>query len=161
MAEIIPLRSPSEDWLVRGATAEAQGCLPEAAASFERAIAIGGPSTQAWYRLGEVRRSLGQFDAAEEAYHKALDIAQEHLPTWFALADLYGMRGRRRLQCFCLSWVLMLDPVNLRARTAIALAHEAAGDPWRAKRHWLKLLAARSSGPEADMARRRLSDLPA
>lgn len=159
MAQVIPLRPPSEDWLVRGAAAELEGRQSEAMLAFEQAVAADPGNVRAWYRLAEARARLGMSDAAEDAYHRVLELAQDHLPTWLGLGRLYGRSGRTKQQCFALLWLLMLAPDHVEARKELALALEARGEGWQAKRQWLKLLSQQPDGAEADLARRRLSEI--
>lgn len=158
MGDIVSIRPSADTWLARGAAAESERDLTAAAIAYERAVLAAPGRADCLLKLADVRRRLYQWDEAERTLHRILDTMHDCLPAWQALAALYGERGDDRRHRFCLGWLLMLDPTCGETRRDFALALEAAGEAWRAKRHWITLLRNQPNGPDADLARRKLAE---
>ncbi len=66
----------------------------DALAAFRRATAADPMNADAWSGTGFALRKLGRFEAAFEAYGRALAIAPEHLGANEYLGELYLLTGR-------------------------------------------------------------------
>lgn len=62
----------------------------EAIREFEQAIKEASGKSEAYYNLGLVYETRGQFDQAREAFHHALEIDPGHKPSEEHLAKLVG-----------------------------------------------------------------------
>jgi tetratricopeptide (TPR) repeat protein len=67
----------------------------EAIKTYRRLLAVRPDHAPAWVRLGDVHRELAQFDAAEEAYRKALESAPQDPRACYSLAALFAKRKNR------------------------------------------------------------------
>jgi tetratricopeptide (TPR) repeat protein len=65
--------------------------LDEAAAAFRQAIAINGNNLEAYNQLASLRRSAGDFAAAESLYLEALAIWPQHAASHLNLGVLYDL----------------------------------------------------------------------
>jgi len=70
-------KSESEIQLEFGVKVAKMGSWREAAFRFERAVKANDSNARAWNNLGVARESLGEFDAAREAYQKSLALAPD------------------------------------------------------------------------------------
>lgn len=153
---IISIRPMADIWMTNGAAAERRGALEDAATAYRRVIETNPAHDGALHGLGRVYAALGRWAESEAAYLKLLEADNNDLGIWTGLAEAYGAQGKGQHHRFALGWILMLDPGSGWARYDLALALEAAGESWKAKRHLLKYLELRPDGPDADDARRRL-----
>jgi Flp pilus assembly protein TadD len=70
-------KSESEIQHEFGVKVARMGSWREAAFRFERAVKADDANARAWNNLGVARESLGDFDAAREAYEKSLALAPD------------------------------------------------------------------------------------
>ena len=70
-------KSESEIQLEFGVKVAKMGSWREAAFRFERAVKANDSNARAWNNLGVARESLGEFDAARQAYEKSLALAPD------------------------------------------------------------------------------------
>lgn len=70
-------KSESEVQLEFGVKVAKMGSWREAAFRFERAVKANDSNARAWNNLGVARESLGEFDAARQAYEKSLALAPD------------------------------------------------------------------------------------
>ena len=68
------IKSEAEAQLEFGAKVARMGSWREAAFRFERSIKADGTNARAYSNLGVARESLGQFEAAREAYKRAIEL---------------------------------------------------------------------------------------
>lgn len=68
-------KSEATQQLEFGVKVALKGSWNEAAFRFEKAVHADATNPRAWCNLAVARESLGQFDAAREAYEKALALA--------------------------------------------------------------------------------------
>jgi len=68
-------KSDSALQLEFGVRVARKGSWNEAAFRFEKAVQADAGNARAWNNLGVARESLGRFDAAREAYEKAVSLA--------------------------------------------------------------------------------------
>jgi tetratricopeptide (TPR) repeat protein len=86
-----------------GATMARNSVWSSEVALWEEATEINGHVGEAWYGLGDAHRFAGSFDAAEQAYEKALERDPTHLDSWNNLGitrvntgDVYGAKAAWR-----------------------------------------------------------------
>lgn len=93
---------PARAWYRLGNVREEQDRDAEAAACFQRALALDPAHAQAWNNLGGARQRAGDLEGAIDAYRRSIaadpDLAQPYLN----LGRLYGARGEqaRAAECF-------------------------------------------------------------
>jgi Tfp pilus assembly protein PilF len=68
-------KSVAEQQLEFGVKVALKGSWNEAAFRFQKAVQAADGNPRAWCNLAVARESLGQFDAAREAYEKALALS--------------------------------------------------------------------------------------
>src|SRR5262249_19256556 len=86
----------ADTWYRLGNVREEQGRDPEAAACFEKAVALEPGHAQAWNNLGGARPRLG-LPAAVEAYQRSIAADPDLLQPWINLGRLYSGRGEHDL----------------------------------------------------------------
>ncbi|WP_346286548.1 tetratricopeptide repeat protein [Zoogloea sp.] len=82
--------------------------------------------------LGQSLRGLGQFQEAEAAYRRALELDPLQISAYQGLAELAGQRGDHLTQISLWSRLAGLYPEQLWPRYALVQAYLAAGKPERA-----------------------------
>jgi tetratricopeptide (TPR) repeat protein len=75
------------------------GRLGEATAAFEEAVSIAESDWQAWCSLGECHHALGQFDAAQRAFERCLELNPVSVEAKEGRALLYGERDHNWPRC--------------------------------------------------------------
>lgn len=125
---MVSKRTSGESVHLRRATAyEAQGRFAEAATCLLKAIAANPDNARAWSRLGEVYRSLAQFDLAIEVYKRALEIDPDDSPSQEALLQCY-LESDRHDEAISRSTALLKRwPRNLYARDVLGVAYLQLG----------------------------------
>jgi tetratricopeptide (TPR) repeat protein len=73
------------DWQQKALLRLETGNSREAALCFQNALSIYPYSAQAWIRLAEVFFLAGDFERAENAYRKSLELIPDHAMTWWKL----------------------------------------------------------------------------
>jgi len=111
----------------RAAAYETQGRLADAANSMLKAIAANPGNAHSWSRLGELYRSLSQFDLAIEIYKRALEIDPDDSPTQEALLQSYLEANRHEEAIARSSLLLKRWPRNLFARDVMGVAYLQLG----------------------------------
>ena len=107
----------------------------DAAAAFERALAVRPDDVAALVWLGEVRLAQGQAEAAERAFQRAADIEPRANATWFGLGRAALARRDYRRAVDTLERALALDPLASSIRYPLAQAYRALGDSAKADAH--------------------------
>jgi tetratricopeptide (TPR) repeat protein len=106
------------------------GRFAEAAENYEHAVALEPKDHRFWGHLGDVRESLGQHEAARQAYETAADLARQNLAvnaddinTRVQLAGYDARLGRDDLAKAALAEALRLTPADLYLYYEIAVAY--------------------------------------
>jgi len=74
-----------------GVTYKRLGLIPEAVASYQRALEIERGDAEVYYNLAIALREQGEFRKAEEAYKTALAISPDFMDAHYNLAVLYDL----------------------------------------------------------------------
>jgi len=83
----------------------------EAMPKFEKAIRL-NPISPAWYwqNFGHSYRQTGQYDAAIEAYKKALVINPDHFNAWTGITATYALAGKEQEAQEAAKEILRIQP---------------------------------------------------
>ena len=127
--------------------------------ALEARVASNPEDGAAWQALGFARYEQGRFDAAAQAYAKAVALAPQNAVLWSALGEARVMASARdpmpppALESF--RKALALDPQDSRARYFLAVKRDLDGDHAGALRDWLALLGDTPPGApwERDLVR--------
>jgi tetratricopeptide (TPR) repeat protein len=103
-----------ETALRQGAEALRAGDAATAAAAYERAVGLDPGRAEAWSALGRARARLKEWDAAIEAYRRALAL-EPTAPTYNNLANVHFRRGDYGAAVEVYGKALELDPDYLLA----------------------------------------------
>jgi TolB-like protein/cytochrome c-type biogenesis protein CcmH/NrfG len=95
----------------------------------EKALRLDGQSGEAYTTLASIRDYEGNFEAAEQGYRRALELAPNYTQAmaWFGL-HWFAARGRPAEAVALLERALVLDPLSLNTRTNLADVYRALGD---------------------------------
>lgn len=124
----------------RAVDALQHGRLGEATAAFEEAVSTAQGDWQAWCSLGECHYALGQFDAAQRAFDRCLELNPESVEAKEGRALLYGERDSNWPRCLALLEEILT--VTTEAGVAeftelnIAWAHYMRGDSAKAQQYF-------------------------
>ena len=128
-----PLRD-AEHWFERGVAAETAQPA-EAAAAYERALALDPGHLAARVNLGRLLHESGRLEAAERAYRAGLPRTGGHPILLYNLGVLLEDTGRRREAVGVYRAALAADPRLADCHYNLALSYEALGDARGALRH--------------------------
>ncbi|HMB59844.1 MAG TPA: hypothetical protein VKN35_08025 [Xanthomonadales bacterium] len=78
----------------------------------EKALALDPESAEAFTALGLARWQIGQMDAAESAFLRALELNESYIPTQLWLAGVLGEQGRYPEEARVLEKAMLIDPLN-------------------------------------------------
>lgn len=145
------------EWLARASAARQAGRSEEAAIAYEAALAMQPANPNAWYNLGLMRRRLGQFEAALEAYAEALqrgvsDPEEVHLNRAVILID--DLDRPEDAQHELLS-ALGRNPAYVPALLNLGNLHEDRGAREEARATYARILAL---APDMSLALARLAN---
>ena len=135
---------------------EEEGQLEQAIEFHRAALAAGGPTPEACFRLAELLYRQGETGAARERYYMAIELDEDYVEARANLGCVLAETGQLELAAAAFEGALRYhedypDAHYHLARTLDELGHdEAAGE------HWRCFLALVSTGPWAEEARRRL-----
>ena len=103
------------------------GNIDGAVTALEQTAKLGALLTDDYYLLGICLREKGQLKTAVDAFEKAVALSPGSIPAREELADLYAAAGRQADHLDQLQTLAGLDPQRAERKTALALAHAAAG----------------------------------
>lgn len=116
---LLALDTP-QSCLERGCRAEDAGQFEEAAAAFERGLALGGEPGVFRFNLGNVAFAQGEMSEAVEHYRRATDLAPADAAAWNNLGVALAETGELMLARRALERALQLDPISAEARENLA-----------------------------------------
>ncbi|HXO18689.1 MAG TPA: tetratricopeptide repeat protein, partial [Thermoanaerobaculia bacterium] len=121
-----------------GALLENDGRLDEAAAAYERALALERGDVAALVHLGEIRRLQGRPEEAESALRRALAADPASPAARSLLGQVALDRRRYREAAELLKAALAQAPDATRLHYSLALAYRGLGDRARAAEHFAR-----------------------
>lgn len=130
--------------------------LKEADASLTKVVAAVPNFFQAWYNLGYCRERLGDFEGAEAAYRRAVEI-DGNATAQTTLGEFYLSRGQVEQAIPPLEAAVGLQPDLLRALFMLGEAYRRQERWDEARKQYLDVLAA---DPSFEPARKSLETLP-
>jgi tetratricopeptide (TPR) repeat protein len=156
------VRRPGPDdavgWFERGCELDADArTWSEAAAAYERAIALDGEYADAYCNLGAVRYNQGQRVAARRAFEACLALAPDHVEANFNLANVLEELGEDEQALVLYRRALAVDPIYPDLHINLALLYEKLDRMRAACRHWRRYLQIDPQGSWANVARQRLA----
>ncbi|MCP3981808.1 MAG: tetratricopeptide repeat protein [bacterium] len=101
--------------------AEQRPRLAAALDEYREAQALNADRAEAQLNLGRLQLDLGEPDAAEAAYQRAIDVNPSFIPAYVNLADLYRLQGREQAGEVALRRALELAPGSAEVQHALGL----------------------------------------
>ncbi|MEZ4330784.1 MAG: tetratricopeptide repeat protein [Myxococcota bacterium] len=155
-------RRPGPDdavgWFERGCELDADArTWTEAAAAYEKAIALDGEYADAFCNLGAVRYNQGQRVAARRAFEACLGLVPDHVEANFNLANVLEELGEDEQALVLYRRALAVDPIYPDLHINLALLYEKLDRMRAACRHWRRYLQIDPQGSWANVARQRLA----
>ncbi len=104
----------ADSWLLMGlyGNISQPESIEKAQPMIEKALAIDPRSAEAFAALGLARWQIGQYDSAESAFLRALELNDNYIPAQLWLAGVLGELGRFPEEQRVLEHALTLDPLN-------------------------------------------------
>ena len=120
----------------------------------EKALAIDPESAEAFAALGLARWQIGQYDSAESALRRAMELNEDYIPAQLWLAGVLAELGRYPEEYLILDHALRLDPLNELLVVNYAENQRIRGDFAAARKSLRKLIDLR---PDSTMLLRSLA----
>ncbi|KPK55486.1 MAG: hypothetical protein AMJ59_23825 [Gammaproteobacteria bacterium SG8_31] len=113
----------------RGLLAAAQGEMRVAAESFRRLVGVDDGNADGWYNLGLALERLCDWDAAADAYRRALELIPNERPAIRArIGGVLATAGREEAARLEYEQALAEDPSSLPANLGMGMLEAAGGD---------------------------------
>ena len=112
--------------------------------------------------MGEAYEDLGQDDAAERRYKRAIEVDPQSATAYFYLAELYRRQGKLDDAIADFQKALELDPEMSEAQLQLGVAYQASGDVTKAQEIFSQLTGGEgesATGAAAAQAFIRLGNL--
>ena len=93
----------------------------------------GDAYTGAYVQMGQAYEDLGQDDAAERRYKRAIEVDPQSATAYFYLAELYRRQGKLDDAIANFQKALELDPEMSEAQLQLGVAYQATGDSAKAQ----------------------------
>jgi len=123
-----------------GTALAAMGRCTEAIHAYEQTLKIDPTLKETHINLGQACRDLGQVDAAETHFSRAVDMQRGFLHSHFRRALLRHVAGQTSKAIEDLNEVVRLEPQHMEARALVAISHVARGDFENGMREFERLL---------------------
>ncbi len=120
----------------------------------EKALAIDPESAEAFAALGLTRWQIGQYDSAESALRRAMELNEDYIPAQLWLAGVLGELGRYPEESNILEQAMRLDPLNELLVINYSESQRIRGDYAAARQMLRKLIDLR---PDSTMLLRSLA----
>jgi tetratricopeptide (TPR) repeat protein len=120
----------------------------------EKALAIEPESAEAFAALGLTRWQIGQYDSAESALRRAMELNQDYIPAQLWLAGVLAELGRYPEESSILEQAMRLDPLNELLVINYSESQRIRGDFGAARQMLRKLIDLR---PDSTMLLRSLA----
>ncbi|PLX35226.1 MAG: hypothetical protein C0605_10885 [Hyphomicrobiales bacterium] len=135
-----------------GNVLKAQGRLDEAAAAYERAIALQADYAEAHYNLGNCRRLMGDAAGAARDYRRALKLQPGLVAAWTNLGLVLAESGQHDEAVAACREALALKPGHANAHVNLANALKEKGAFEEAEAAYLKAISLKTELAEAHLA---------
>ena len=139
----------AEVWHELGLHAVRQEKLRDAAVLIERAMAVNPEHPLYPRNLCEIQRRLGQFDAALQAGHKAVQLAPNDADAHFNLALVFTQSNRPKAAIGSYEAAVRLRPAHAQAWNNLGVLYRQTKQPEAAVRAFERALAAEPGLTEA------------
>ncbi len=103
----------------KGAMLEMLGRNQEALRLYKKAIDMNSNNVSTWYKLGNLLSDAGDYDAAVKSYNEAVQLALGFEDAWYRIGELLRMQKDIKKAEECFSWILEINPNNVRAKKAL------------------------------------------
>jgi len=154
--EAAPTLRATPDWFERGAEAEEDERLDDAALAYERALELGGPSPEICFNLGNTYYSLERPADAVQMLLKAVELDPEYVEAWNNLGNIMAELGEPSEAGACFRHALELEPTYADAHYNLAELLADQDDYQEAREHWRAYLAGDPFSSWAEEVRERL-----
>jgi tetratricopeptide (TPR) repeat protein len=124
----------------------------QAAAWYEKALAVNPTQVSALMGLARVKASLGDGSAAEPLYYDALKMAPGNSEAYEGLGDIYMARHAYETARKPYELAFRFGPDRPALLLKLGNAHQAAGDPCAAREFYSRSLALDSSPEHQSLA---------
>lgn len=104
----------------KGAMLGMLGRNEEALRLYKKAIDLNSNNVSTWYRIGNLLSDAGDYDAAVKSYNEAVQLALGFEDAWYRLGELLSMQKDHKKAEECFSWILEINPNNVRAKKALS-----------------------------------------
>lgn len=91
---VLKTRDNKSVWLELGYTYQQDKKKTEAVEAYQKSLGGSKNDASAYNMIGNMERDLGQYDKAEEAYKKALELNNNLMPVVVNLGHLYGLEQK-------------------------------------------------------------------
>jgi len=145
-----------ESWFDIAVRLEEVGQDEEAAAAYQKALAVDGPAAETAFNLGNVLYRLGRREEAVTRFLQAVEIEPGYIESWNNLANAQFELGRPEDAIRSLRKALAADPNYADAHYNLAeILHQQRREE-EACRHWEAYLKQDPNSTWADQVRERL-----
>ena len=149
---------PSRTQFEQGIQAEEEGRLEDAAALYERAIALSGPRSEICFNLGNVLYALNRTSEAASRFREATSLESDYVEAWNNLGNMLAELGESLEALRAFRHALAIEPLYADAHFNLAETLAEMGQDAEARRHWHTYLTLDSHSDWAEEARRRLQN---
>ena len=148
-------------WAKLGSLYLTQNSLTEAAAAFERSLAIRADYTPALLNLGMVRAVQNQYPAAIEIFNRAVLADPASARGWRLLGEAYLQNRQGKLGVLALDRALEIDPIGMaECHLLIARLFDLAGGKKVATREYKAFLKKVPNYPDKKKLEKYIKDNP-
>jgi tetratricopeptide (TPR) repeat protein len=130
----------AEEFFALAETLEAEGRYADAAAQYERCLAIDPRDSVATFNRGNCLRAAGLPSEAAHAYAQAIKLDAGFVEAWFNLAGLHSERGETNTARRHLEKAIRIDPAYGDAVFNLAKLEYDDGRLTEARRWWTRYL---------------------
>ena len=106
----------------------------------------GDAYTGAYVQMGQAYEDLGQDDAAERRYKRAIEVDPQSATAYFYLAELYRKQDKLDDAITNFQKALELDPEMSEAQLQLGVAYQASGDIAKAQEIFSQLTGGEGEG---------------
>jgi tetratricopeptide (TPR) repeat protein len=146
-------------WFDAALSFEESGWLEDAAAAYQKALAIDGPSAELAFNLGNVLYRLGRKEESVQRFLQAVELEPAFIESWNNLANAFFDIDRPEEAVRALRKALAVDPRYADAHYNLAEVLHHLGRNGEAAVHWQAYLEEDPASEWAEHVRERLKHL--